>query len=211
MKKRLVMGFLMAFLLAAPAAFAAVGDNPTITHFALGWSGTLGDAADIANDGWNISGGVTLLPNPQRPFGVRFDLGYNWWDIKTSGLPNIVVDDGAASMWSLTSQAVWEFGGKGSVGGYLALGIGGYSRYARVSETVYYDGIYCWWGYCYPTVIGGSAVVADDRLTKFGYNGGLGITFELSSGSQFYLEVQYHAMISDPTTEYMPVLIGWRF
>jgi len=215
--KKSTLLFLSMILMAAPAAFAAVGDGPTITHFAFGYSAVQGDASDFVDDGWNISGGVTIMPNPQKPFGIRFDVAYNWWDIDpqdisdSSGVLVAQVDDGSASMFSVTSQALFNFGGDGKLGGYLAVGIGGYSRYANLSTTAYTTGIYCDWWYCYPATVSGQVVVADDRLTKFGYNAGLGLTFELASGSQFYLEVQYHYMISDPATEYMPILVGWRF
>jgi hypothetical protein len=36
-----------------------------------------GKANDYLNAGWNISGGAIFRPRPDKPFGIRVDLGYS--------------------------------------------------------------------------------------------------------------------------------------
>ena len=55
-------------------------------------------------------------------------------------------------------------------------------------------------------------VVASESNTDFGWNGGIGVTFELASGSQFYLEAKYHSIDTSPAkTEYIPITFGYRW
>ncbi|MDP3910416.1 MAG: hypothetical protein Q8Q14_08480, partial [Gemmatimonadales bacterium] len=51
----------------------------------------------------------------------------------------------------------------------------------------------------------------NDRLTKLGYNASLAITFPLQSGGEIYVEGRFHRMDSSPATEYVPVVIGYRW
>jgi hypothetical protein len=59
-------------------------------------------------------------------------------------------------------------------------------------------------------VVVGDVITQDDKLTKFGYSASVGLTFPAGRG-EMYLEARYHYMISDPATEYVPILIGYRF
>ena len=63
--------------------------------------------------------------------------------------------------------------------GYGLLGIGAYHRYAERTQTALLGGCICdpWWGYCYPGVVPGQAIVASISTTKFGWNAGLGVEF----------------------------------
>ena len=186
-------------------------------YAALGYSMPTGVADDYLDGGWNISGGVIWRPAPAKPFGLRFDLGYNWWDA-SSGVVNAAqaqglrVDDGGGSVWSLAADAMWEFGGPARVGGYVAAGIGGYSRYLELTNEVIVPGYICdpWWGWCYPAAVPGDVIYAEDRVTKFGANVGVGITFPVGNG-EMYVEARYHYIDTPKATEYIPILIGYRF
>ena len=170
-----------------------------------------GNAADYLNDGWNISGGAIFRPRPERPFGLRVDFGYSDMganDATIAGAPaGYRVDGGYMSMWNLTAEALWEFGNPDKVGGYLGVGGGGYRRYAALTASVPTG--YCdpYWGCWYGT---STASVFDDTLTKWGWSTALGMTFAVGNG-QMYLEARYHWMQSSPTTQYLPILIGYRF
>jgi hypothetical protein len=176
-----------------------------------------GRAGDYLDDGWNISGGVIFRPAPDKPFGVRLDLGYSSMDANSTAIEaataqGLRVDDGYVSLGNLTAEVLWEFGNPGKFGGYVAVGGGGYRRYAALTTTVLTNGVICdpWWGYCYPAVVTGQAVAQSDSLTKWGWSAAAGATFAVGSG-QLYLEARYHWMMSSPTTEIFPVLIGYRF
>ena len=175
-----------------------------------------GNAADFLNAGWNLSGGLILRPRPENPFGIRFDFGYSDMGANNTAIDigtaaGYRVDGGYMSMWNLTAEALWEFGNPDKVGGYLGVGFGGYSRYAALTADVQQVGYICdpWWG-CYYASYPGTQTIVHDKLTKFGWSTALGMTFAVGNG-QMYLEARYHYMISDPATEYIPILIGYRF
>jgi hypothetical protein len=122
------------------------------------------------------------------------------------------VNDGYMSVGNLTAEIMWEFGNPDKIGGYIAAGGGGYHRYTALTTTALISGIYCdpWWGYCYPSTIAGQVVAKSDSVTKWGWSAAAGITFGVGNG-QLYLEARYHWMETSPTTEYFPILIGYRF
>ena len=65
--------------------------------------------------------------------------------------------------------------------GYGLLGIGAYHRYVELTPTALLGVYSCdpWWGYCYPGVVPGQAIVASTSTTKFGWTVGLGVEFQL--------------------------------
>jgi hypothetical protein len=211
--------FVAVLVLAFATVVPAMADDsgPVQGYIAGGYSEPLGHAADLVTGGWNISGGAIFRPNPAKPFGLRVDLGFNTWDATQSAINNYqgtgaaYVDGGYANMWTLTTDAIFHFGKPGRVGGYIGLGIGGYRRYAALTNYVTQIGYICdpWWG-CYYAPVTGSQTVAHDTLTKFGYNASLGMTFPVGPG-EMYLEARYHYVVGSPATEFLPILLGYRF
>jgi hypothetical protein len=218
--KRAGVFVVLAMLIVASAVSAmAQEEGPVQGYIAGGYSQPMGRLDDVVDGGWNISGGAIYSPSPTKPVAIRFDLGFNTWDASTSAIQSIpgntgqaLIDGGYVNMWTLTGDVLYQFGKPDHVGGYVGLGIGGYRRYAALTNNVLVPGYICdpWWGYCYTAAVTGSQTVAHDTLTKFGYNASLGITFPVGNGSM-YLEARYHYMISDPATEFVPILIGYRF
>jgi hypothetical protein len=186
-------------------------------YFAGGYVAPQGKAGDLLNDGWNISAGALLRPLPGKPLAVRVDFGFSRMDASTHALEfansvGLRADDGFVNMSNLTAEALWEFGHPRKIGGYIGIGGGIYRRYAALTATALIDGIYCdpWWGWCYPSAVVGDVITQDDKLTKFGYSASVGMTIPAGHG-EMYIEARYHYMISDPATEYIPILIGYRF
>jgi hypothetical protein len=186
-------------------------------YFAGGYVAPVAKASEFLSDGWNLSGGAIFRPNPSNPFAARLDFGISRMNA-SQGVVNFAnsaglrADDGFARMGNLTLEGLWEFGKPGHVGGYIGVGFGGYRRYTALTATALVSGIYCdpWWGWCYPYTTVGDVVTKDDSLTKFGYSASVGVTFPAGPG-EMYLEARWHYMISDPATEYIPILIGYRF
>ena len=123
------------------------------------------------------------------------DLGFTLWNASNSAINNLqgpgtaIVDGGYASIFALTVDALWRFGQPDHFGGYVGLGIGGYRRYAALTNEVLVPGYICdpYWGYCYNAVTTGYQVVADDTLTKLGANASVGILFPVGSGEMYGL------------------------
>jgi len=175
-----------------------------------------GGAADYLDDGWNLSGGAIFRPAPDKPFGIRVDFGYSTMDandnaISLGNAADYFVDGGYASIWNLTAEALWEFGNPDKIGGYVGVGGGGYRRYAALTANVQQLGYVCdpWWG-CYYATYTGDQTIVSDTLTKWGWSAALGMTFAVGNG-QMYLEARYHWQMTSPTTQYFPILLGYRF
>jgi len=212
--------FVVVGVLAIASVIPAMADpgDPIRGYIAGGYAQPLGKADDSLTGGWNISGGMIWHPAPDRPFGVRVDLGYDRWDATQSainnfaGSGNAIVDGGYADMISLTADALWQFGHPEHVGGYVGLGVGGYRRYAALTNEVLVPGYICdpYWGYCYTAVTTGHQVVADDALTKFGLNASVGVSFPVGHG-EMYVEARYHYIDTEDATEFLPIVLGYRF
>jgi len=218
--KKTVLLVLVVLFSTVSAAHAQIGSKPVVGHFSFGWVEPQGKAADAVDPGWNFGGGATFFKNPTKPFGIRGDFAYNWFyatdqtvsDANTGFVGH--VDDGFASMTTITLDAVWDLRKAHGIGGYFGAGLGMYSRYWQLTSTVLTSGIWCdpWTGWCYPITSTGNLIHEDDRLTKIGWQAIAAITFPLPSGSQMYLEASYHEMDSSPKkTTYLPILLGWRW
>lgn len=212
--------FALVLLATATSAFAQVGSKPLVGHFAFGWVDPQGKAGDAAESGWNFSGGATVFKDPHKPIGIRGDFAYNWFYATEGAVESAngsgaisQIDDGFASMTTITVDAIYDFSRPGKVGGYFGLGLGMYSRYWQLTQTALVGGIWCdpWTGWCYPGTVAGQVIADSDRLTKIGYNAVAAITFPLKSGAQIYLEASYQYMDSSPATEYVPILFGMRW
>jgi len=207
-----------ALAVAASIPVSADSGDPIQGYVAGGYAQPLGAADDSLGGGFNFSGGVIWHPNPTKPFGLRGDLGFSLWNASQSAIDNFagsgdaIVDGGYASMFTFTVDALWRFGQPDHFGGYVGLGVGGYRRYAALTNEVLVPGYICdpYWGYCYNAVTTGTQIVADDVLTKFGLNASVGILFPVGSG-EMYFEARYHYIDTSKATEFIPIVIGYRF
>lgn len=78
-------------------------------YVAGGYVTPFGNADDYLDAGWNISGGVIFRPKPDKPFGVRLDLGYSSMDanddaISLGNAADYLVDGGDMTMGNLTAE-----------------------------------------------------------------------------------------------------------
>jgi hypothetical protein len=213
---RILPAIVLTLAAAAPALAGA--DQPIQGYIAGGFSQPVSTADTYLQGGWAISGGMLLRPaHAPHSFALAIDAAYNEWDAKKALLDlgasdNFRTDGGWGSMFSLTVEPRWTFGHPRSVNGYVGIGIGGYRRYVALTQTVLQNGYICdpWWGWCYPGLVPGTAITADDKLTKFGYNATIGMTIPVGAGEMF-IEARYHYMITTTATEYVPLSLGYRF
>jgi hypothetical protein len=54
-------------------------------------------------------------------------------------------------------------------------------------------------------------LVASRGVTKFGWNAGVGLEFELPYGRSWFIEARYHRISTDTPIESVPIEIGYRF
>jgi hypothetical protein len=220
MKKTLTVSalFVTAMAFAVPGSVYAIEEIKA--HVGGGLSIPTGDFGSVADTGWRINGGATFYPST-KPVGFRVDLAWDWWDVSDDFLntidtaPNVVgiqePDDGDVQSIGTTFNILWEPESKGTIGFYLTAGVGMYYLYADLGNYDYYNTIYCDWWYCYPVTVTGEYEIRDESTWEWGANAGAAITFELSSGSQFYIEADYQWVDTDNSGTWLPVQFGWRW
>ena len=191
--------------------------RPVVGHVAAGSASPLSDAADFFDRGWQASAGATFHVSPAVPVGLRLDLGYAHMpaveqSLTRTSFPNQVhVDDGHIAVTHLLLDALYEFGGRRHVGGWIGAGVGALHRRITVTYTV-------------PVLIltplelglpieGGGEGQAEghDQLTQLGFDVTAAIRFPLPSGSEITLEARYERMDSNPATEFVPITAGFRW
>jgi hypothetical protein len=182
-------------------------------HVAGGWVGVQGDAGDVLEDGWTISGGATFKPG-EWPLGIVIEGGYSGFDMTRSALDYFESSGGDADVWSLTTGAVWATKTSGSIGFSLKAAVGGYYVSAQLKEPAYVCGPicdpyfpwYCWWG-CTP----GSVITDKRSATEFGYEIAAAVHYKLGSDSTVYLEAKYQWIDTRVSSKFMPVVIGFQW
>lgn len=217
----LVVGAAALAFLGFADANAAI-DKPVVGHFSFGPAFAQGTSGDFVEDGWALHGGATWF-SPDKPLGLRLDFGVDWFDLKrevldlidtTPSTPQVdPVDNGDVRAWSGTVDLMWNPQNKGKVGFYAVAGAGVYYNVFDLSENGYGTGYWCdwYWGICYPTIVEGQYVIESGSSWDWGLNAGVGVTFELSSGAELYLEAVYHWIDTEKGAEYIPVSLGIRW
>ena len=235
-RKLLVVIVCMGLIVASGSAFAGRPDKAFKSwfgHLGVGYSLPQSTFGDFFDDDWHFNGGATYWPE-EWVIGIELDLAYSSYDVKSSVVRTIndeiadsdLCDDSTPNCslsgidyenWDLGINGVWGPKSSGSVGFYLKAGVSANFQEARAKTTglVYYPGFcdpwYPWW--CYPGGVGqGTLIVAKESSTDFGWNTGVGLTFNLNSGSQIFVEATYRATkIGGKDVTYVPVIVGYKW
>ena len=226
MKRKLAFLICLVFVLGLLSSGSALAARPDkdwkdwFGHLAIGYVAPEGDFGDAVDSTWMLSGGATWWPGA---VGLDLDLGWADFDLSNELIQMIndsleppsdgQIDNGDVAIWSLTADAIWGPDTSGKVSFYLAGGIGIYYLDSKFTTTglVYYPPV-CGIYWCYPGGVGsGNIVVGSESTWEYGYNAGIGLNFEMASGSQIYLEAKYHYINTDTAATYIPVNIGYRW
>jgi len=224
-RRSLLVPFIcVALVLAGTSSFAGRPDKSWkkwFGHFSGGYSLAQGDFGDFVDDNWTLAGGATYWPETW-PVGIDLELAWNDFDANSGVIQDIndqlppgsdEITGGSVEIWSVTADFIWS-PDTGSVSPYIAGGIGAYRLEAEVTSpgVVLYPPICGWW-WCLPGgAAPGTIVQGSETQTKAGVNLGIGLSWELTMGSQVYLEAKYHYIDSDPReTTYVPIVIGYRW
>jgi hypothetical protein len=208
MKRRMIGVLVCAGLVLAGSAAAQPDKGRDWTgNIAIGWSGVQGDAGDVLGDDLIINGGAVYKPS-DWPVGLFFDGAWSNYDIKSSLLDAAGLE-GDVLNFSISTGLLWSRPISGNVGFYLQGGFSGYYLDAEVTEDTTVVVCDPWWWWCYPAA--GEYVWQSKDTTEWGYNAGIGISFDLASDSQFYVEGRYHWIETDRSVEYTPIVIGFRW
>jgi opacity protein-like surface antigen len=220
----LMAGFVLFSL--SPAVAGPRPDKDWKSVFGRVSAGTMvpqGDLDGILKGDFYVDGGVLYWPSDWS-VGFEIDLGYVSSDFENSVIkaindqlmPGEQITGGGVDFWSTSGNLVWGPDSRGKVGFYVTAGVGIDYIDAVLTETglIYYPPV-CdpWFWWCTPGGVGPGTVAAVRRDTwELGWNAGLGITFELESGSQVFFEARYKSSDTSPlSSEFMPVVLGVRW
>ena len=218
--KRLIPILALVVIFAATSAMAQPNKpwKTTFGHVAGGYVLVEGYAGEAVDDGWNLSGGATIKKS-EWPIAISFDLGWNDFNIKDSALygtdekgdPVRIADNGDVTVWSLTADLMWSTKNEGTVGFYLMGGLGAYYQKVQLTNAVWVPGWGCGFYWCVPGYWPGNEIVGSNSSWDWGYNAGVGLNFNLESDSQIFIEARYHWVQGDLETEYVPIVVGYRW
>ena len=231
--KRPVMVAAIGCVVFLASAAALAGGRPDKSykdwfgHFAAGYSVASGDIGDIIDDDFYVNGGATYWPENWAA-GIDLDLSWAEYDISSSAIRAIndaiasdpgnsgSVTGGDVTDWSFSVNAIWGPNTGGSVGFYVIGGVGVDYLEGQITDNglVYYPPICSpWYWWCVPGGVGpGTFIVGKTDSWEFAWNAGLGVDFELGSGSTVYLEAKYHVVETDrASSELIPLVFGIRW
>jgi len=213
--KRLSVFLVVTLLLSASAAMAQP-DKPWKSwfgQFQLGYAMPQGDADEVLEDGWNISGGAIYKPEGW-PIGIIMELGYQQFDIEREVVNALDAEGGDMDIWTVTGGGIWSTKSQGKVNFYIEGQVGWY----RTDAVLTVPGVgwvppVCGWYWCRPGGAVGVDVITDSHTENtIGGNLGVGLTFTLGNDSQIFLEARYqYADTEQLSTEWVPVSIGYRW
>jgi opacity protein-like surface antigen len=218
---RSLLGLLTALGVASVATSAAAQEAP-YRPYRFGVQGGLslpqGDVGDAFDNGFTV--GATLdLALVNRPFGLRFDVGYHRYGVVDAA--EALGLDATFSVIPITAAAVVAIPTTSGVRPYLLGGLGMYVVRGSVTfdESIFLEGRAAEGAAVRPSLAGaaGAAGVTaaretySDSETKFGLHGGAGLGFRLGT-LDAYLEARYHSVFTEETnTSFVPIVFGVRF
>jgi opacity protein-like surface antigen len=178
----------LTFALTAVAFASPLSAQVRTTSFGLsgGLSLPMGDLADGAETGFNVTGSLYIRPARFANLGFRGDIAYDRFGLKAFEDSNI------RSMGFVFNGQYNVPVSSSSVTPYVLLGIGFYS-----TKTT--------------RAVGNTSISSSD--SNLGYDGGAGISFQLSGFSTF-LEAKYvHVMTEGENrgVNFAPITFGIRF
>lgn len=231
MKKLLVGAFLVTLVAAAPAR-AQDEERPVHLNIGGGFTIPVSDVSDRFGTGGGFNIGVIFEPAPA--FGLQVEYSFN----KLGG-DERVIDLADAPGLAFNRQGLIEsqhtmhyFNFNGLVQSsdtafFRAYGVGGGGMYYRtVSLTTPDIGFttFCdpYWYVCTPGLTEVDRVIGDRNSWDPGINIGGGVTFDLGSDVEMYVESRWHyiwgpefidadGLATNANGQYFPVTFGFRF
>jgi opacity protein-like surface antigen len=214
---RSVLVLTMLFLGIAAAGTRADAQDVRIRWHALaGFSEPIGKTADYLQGGYLVGGGFTVYPSPASPLDLRVDLSYSQHTASNHLLDlgqqaaNTEVDNGTGNFLSGTANLEYRIPIVYGVRAYGIAGVGVYHSRVELTQYTPFGYYYCdpFSGFCDAA---GDALVSSSGTTKFGWNAGAGVEFDLPYGQSWFIEARYHRISTDQPIEYVPISVGYRF
>ena len=178
-----------------------------------GFTKPVGHLENRIDTGWNIQAGAGLNIVPW--LGVMGQFMYTESGLTGSFLRSINVPDGNFRMWGFSADPIVRFNPRGKMDFYLIGGPGVYRRTVEFTQptTATVTAFDPFFGYFFPVVVPANQVIGSSGTTRFGMNGGGGVSFRLGSGhTKLFAEARFIKMYTKGTsTSVLPVTFGVRW
>lgn len=179
-----------------------------------GFSVPFDRAGHDLDTGWNLDfrGGY----NATRHLALDLDFNYNRWDLNSTTLARYGEPGGYTTIWSLSFTPVYRLFPRKRLDVYAFGGPGLYYRNLSLTQPTFVSSLFCdpFFGYCYPTTVGVSQVVASFSTYKGGVNVGTGVEVRVGgSRLKAFGEARYSRMFTTNGSDliFVPVTFGLRW
>lgn len=188
-------------------------------HIDAGYAATSGQISDALDGGWTIGGGLSWQPDFSSPLALRADLNYSRFAATrrliaiNQALDQTQIDDGYGEVVDFAVDGEYRVPLGQYISGFAAAGIGVAHRRIALTQTVAVGDYFCdpWFGYCDYGLVPGQVVVASDDTTRFAWNAGVGLDFDLRNGQTFFVEARFTRIQTSRPTDFVPIRVGLRF
>lgn len=188
-------------------------------HLDAGYAATTGRMADFLDSGWTIGGGLSWQPDFSSPLALRADIDYSRFNATrqliavNQAVDQTQIDDGYGEVVDGSLDGEYKAPLSPNVTAYALAGIGIAHRRIALTQTVAFGSYFCdpWFGYCEYGLVPGDVVVASDNTTRFAWNAGLGLDFDLRNGQTFFVEARFTRIQTAQPTDFVPIRVGLRF
>ena len=187
-------------------------------HLDAGYAATTGRMAEFLDNGWSIGGGLSWQPDFSSPLALRADLDYTRFNATrqliaiNQAVDQTQIDNGYGEIVDLAVDGEYKLPLSPHLTGYALAGIGIAHRRIALTQTVAVGDYFCdpWFGYCEYGLVPGDIVVASDNTTRFAWNAGIGLDFDLRNGETFFVEARFTRMQTAQPTDFVPIRVGLR-
>jgi opacity protein-like surface antigen len=187
------------------------GNRPVQWFIDGGASLTQGTVGDDFDNGWTLGFGV-MFRQPEQPLALRLDFNYSRYSATNRFLAaneaatNTPIDDGTMQTVTGFLDAVLEAPVSPWARLYATGGVGvGYRRIELTQNGFFCDAFFCGPGF------GNNTLVASSDTTRFAWNAGAGVSFQMPYGQAWFIEARYERIQTPQPTEFVPIRFGYRF
>jgi opacity protein-like surface antigen len=178
-----------------------------------GFTKPVGHLENRIDTGWNVQAGAGVNIVPW--LGVMGQFMYTESGLNSGFLQSINQPDGNFRMWGFSVDPLIRFNPRGRVDFYLTGGPGIYRRTVEFTRptTATVTAFDPFFGYFFPITVPTDQVIGSFGTTKFGLNGGGGLSFRLGNGhTKLFAEARFVKMYTKGTsTGVLPVTFGLRW
>jgi len=178
-----------------------------------GFTKPVGHLENRTDTGWNVRGGAGINFAPW--VGVMGQFMYTEAGLSSGFLQSLNQPSGNFRLWGFSIDPIVHLNPRGHVDFYLIGGPGIYRRTVEftqptIATVTAFDPFF---GYFFPVNVPANQVIGSFSTTKFGMNGGGGLSFRLGNGNaKLFAEARYIKMYTKGTsTSVLPVTFGLRW